>query len=422
MGRKTEDCGHVKKCRWTIEQVRCYAKSQGYKVLDDKYIKSNDKLVFICPKGHLFKMVWANFYSTGRRCSECAGNKKLTISDARKTFYTAGLELLEKTYVNNSTPMKARCFAEEHVVYPRLDSIKAGAGCKMCSRNAPLSKKIINERLKDADRNVCLFGEYMGSQTKSSFKCVSCGNVWAGNPSSILYGTGCPMCSGNMKLSKIIVNQRLGADNRKIRLIGEYTGGKAKSLFVCDICNIEWLAVPDNVSRGTGCPACSSKARLSTSIVNDRLIKMGGDIRMTGKYVTIGTPAKFICALCGNEWTSTPNDILNKGHGCPSCARYGFKPNNPAIMYYLKVEHRNRIYYKIGITNRTVGKRFEAKDLKKITVLKEWKYKKGSTALKKEQGILKKYAKHRYRGRVKILKSSGNTELFTKDVLDLDTN
>ena len=60
-----------------------------------------------------------------------------------------------------------------------------------------------------------------------------------------------------------------------------------------------------------------------------------------------------------------------------------------------------------------------AADLKKITVLKEWEYPIGYDAYKAEQKILSMYKDFKYEG--EAILATGNTELFTTDVLGIDT-
>ena len=104
------------------------------------------------------------------------------------------------------------------------------------------------------------------------------------------------------------------------------------------------------------------------------------------------------------------------GRGCPSCAKNGFQPNKPAILYYLKITtDTNQVLYKIGITNLTVQERFSMEERKIMEVLSITEYAVGSDAYKEEQTILNKYREYAYKGK-NILKS-GNTELFTKDIL-----
>ena len=78
------------------------------------------------------------------------------------------------------------------------------------------------------------------------------------------------------------------------------------------------------------------------------------------------------------------NNLTHRESGCPNCTVYGFKPNQPAILYYASIQtdlgkNRDQTVYKIGITNLTFKERF-AKDLKIITALKQWEFDVGSQA------------------------------------------
>lgn len=97
--------------------------------------------------------------------------------------------------------------------------------------------------------------------------------------------------------------------------------------------------------------------------------------------------------------------------------------NKPTILYYIKIEKEGfDIVYKIGITKNSVYKRFKDdinKNNVKITTLKETLFETGEPAYKEEQRILRKYYEFKYWGD-NILICGGNSELFTKDILDLD--
>jgi len=133
-------------------------------------------------------------------------------------------------------------------------------------------------------------------------------------------------------------------------------------------------------------------------------------------YVNAITKVTIICKIHG-VFYKTP-DTHKRGQGCPSCASYGFDKNKSATLYYLKIKDGITIVYKIGITNRTVQERFNNTDLIKIQILKTWDFPLGVDALAKEQDILKLHHDFKYLG--KPILSSGNTELFTKDILGLE--
>lgn len=96
----------------------------------------------------------------------------------------------------------------------------------------------------------------------------------------------------------------------------------------------------------------------------------------------------------------------------------GFRKDKAATLYYIRVETADIALWKIGITNNTVESRFPPADLKMITVLHEERFLNGRRAYEKEQFILKAFKDDVYIGEPVL--SSGNTELFIRDILDLD--
>lgn len=137
-------------------------------------------------------------------------------------------------------------------------------------------------------------------------------------------------------------------------------------------------------------------------------------------YINAVTPILHEC-LEEHKWRVTPSHVLG-GTKCPSCrGTYGFKPSERAILYYIRIEHYSVVYYKIGVTNRTVEDRFfRDRNLVNIVPLLIEEYVEGTTAITREREILSKYADKRVTV-PKLLLSRGNTELFIEDVLGLDT-
>jgi len=112
--------------------------------------------------------------------------------------------------------------------------------------------------------------------------------------------------------------------------------------------------------------------------------------------------------------------------GCPDCKDAGFTVETPALLYYLRVDHKrkNAPLYKIGVTKHTdVLSRWKRRreDLDRITVLKTWRFENGRDALQNEQAVLYHYSHLVYEGKATYL-PNGMSECFTEDVLDLDPN
>ena len=129
---------------------------------------------------------------------------------------------------------------------------------------------------------------------------------------------------------------------------------------------------------------------------------------------TVKEKVKIYCPKHGS-WMVTPHS-LKSGRGCHACSGQ-ISSSQPAKCYYARIEHYSgRVFWKIGVTGK---KRSSSLWKSNYTILKEWKFKNGLKARKKEQRILKKYKEHLFNGDFEVLKQ-GNSELFTKDVLGLE--
>ena len=272
---------------------------------------------------------------------------------------------------------------------------------------AKLTKEIVNQRLKS--RGIKLTGHYTGARDKTTFRCPE-GHQWMATPDSVARRNGCPHCAGKAPLSKEIVNQRL--ESRGIKLIGHYDGAMKKTLFQCPEGH-EWLAIPNSVMSGNGCPHCAGNAPLSKKIINEKFAERG--ILIVSEYTGARAKSTFRCSE-GHEWLARPYNVMG-GRGCPTCAKYGFDPSKPAILYYLRFDTDLGPLWKIGITNRTLEERF-IKEKTPFEIVKQWQYEDGSEALKAETEILSTFKQHKYNG-PPVLRD-GNSELFESDIFCLE--
>ena len=64
--------------------------------------------------------------------------------------------------------------------------------------------------------------------------------------------------------------------------------------------------------------------------------------------------------------------------------------------------------------------RFPNVDLARIRVIKTWSFEYGGDAAKREIAVLQEFSDDLYIG-IDVLIGGGNTELFVRDVLELDT-
>ena len=106
------------------------------------------------------------------------------------------------------------------------------------------------------------------------------------------------------------------------------------------------------------------------------------------------------------------------------CAHMEARPSTfdrlkPATFYYIKITQPNaKALYKIGVTNNSVHIRYKDECVTyKIITQKHFNI--GKDALIHEKKLLKQFERSKYLGD-KIFSKTGNTELFTQDILGLD--
>ena len=124
------------------------------------------------------------------------------------------------------------------------------------------------------------------------------------------------------------------------------------------------------------------------------------------------------CGAIKNCWGGHLKRGSATSCGCQSTGT-GFNSSISASFYYLKVPnpYGGAPLYKIGITNRSVKARYRG-DSRNFEHLLVANFAMGANARKLEQSLLKAFAAYIYQG-PPILKA-GDSELFTKDILNLD--
>lgn len=152
--------------------------------------------------------------------------------------------------------------------------------------------------------------DYKDTQTKAKFTCQD-GHEWMATPNSVLRGNGCPHCAGR------VVEYSDVADILKARGITfeSYKGALVKTEFTCRNGH-RWKATVDSVKRGHGCPVCAGNQKLTLDLVNKRIEHRG--IRCLS-YKNKDAKTNFAC-VCGHTWAARSGNVMN-GKGCPKCSR-----------------------------------------------------------------------------------------------------
>lgn len=270
---------------------------------------------------------------------------------------------------------------------------------------------------------------YINNKTKLCIHCPVHGTFWQ-EPGAHLKGQECPKCAiigGKLSTEEFIQRSQLVHGDKYDYSFVVYTGSKQKVEIICPIHGAFKQSAGDHLV-GKGCIKCGLEATRNSKTTDyadamRRAHEVHSDTYDYSlvRYEKLTAPVHIICKIHG-AFTKTLDRHINNREGCPKCSSHSgwFSGDKPGILYYLRVTVDGMPpLYKIGITNNTVQERYCARDLAKICVLSEVRYTVGANARAEEQEILKRYKEFKYVGD-NVLHSGGNTELFTRDILELD--
>lgn len=266
--------------------------------------------------------------------------------------------------------------------------------------------------------------EYRNSKYKVEIICIKHGSFWQ-QPDNHLCGKGCAKCMHD----KTAERMRGTTENfikKSIKRHGNkynYSKVKYKTLLdkVIIICikHGDFIQTAADHIAGRGCQQCANERQRSgkQKFIENAITKHEDKYDYSKvKYETAHKKVIIICPIHG-EFKQTANNHIT-GQGCPSCGQSGFDPIKPAILYYVRINKDNDVFYKIGVTNRTIEERFKCEKLEVIE-LQKWEYEFGRDAVEKETQIKKMFKNNLFDG-LPIMRSVGNTEVFDFDVLNYD--
>ena len=167
-------------------------------------------------------------------------------------------------YMGNRQPVTIKCNICGHIWKTEPSHIVGReTGCPECEWE--------RRRLKDFPRrlahihkdNIVTSDVYINSKTKMLFECKLCKHKWNTQPTHVLAGHGCPGCQGKETSKRCTLSHKEFVDKLKkvhgdnYSPIEQYKKSREKILFHCNLCKNDWMAAPNSLLSGYGCPSCN---------------------------------------------------------------------------------------------------------------------------------------------------------------------
>ncbi len=414
MGRKKTTSEFIQDAQAVHNKLYNYSKV--------KYINGREKVLIIDPE-------YGEFWQTAGNHLSGQGHPSRGVESARKSRTKTLKQFLDETkfihgdLYDYSKSKYTGAFNKIIIICPKHgefeqtpDAHKRGQGCPKCvGKNKTTDEFIAQARKVHGDLYDYSKVEYIGTHKKVLIIDSEYGEFWQ-SPASHLKGVGSPIRKGGVRITTDEFIKRARSVHGNLY---DYSKTKYKSAFdkvlIIDPEYGEFWQEANVHIQGSGNPERGGVSKLTKQDFIERAIAIHGDLYDYTKveYKNIDSPIVIIDPEYG-KFSQRP-EVHLRGSGHPKRAHYGFDLNKPAILYYLRIN--NGVAYKIGITGQSLVERFRD-DMKHIDVVRIWEYKVGEDAYIKEQKILLDYVEFKYTG--DYLLRSGNTELFNKDILELD--
>ena len=168
------------------------------------------------------------------------------------------------------------------------------------------------------NRNILPMEKYINAATPILHKCVVDGYEWKTKPNRLLLGYGCPMCAGNVRKTHDEYVNEVSKINDNIEVLGVYKSASTHILHRCKVDGYMWMAKPNNILNGKGCPKCGGTIKKTHEQYVEEVSVINPDIEVIGTYVDVKTPIAHRCKIHNLTWDVAPDNIL-QGRGCCFC-------------------------------------------------------------------------------------------------------
>lgn len=290
--------------------------------------------------------------------------------------------IYDKTvYKDAKSPVTITCPVEGHGDFEQISSYhKSGNGCQKCSKNIKMTKEEFEIRAQKIHNNKYTYINTKFPNTKVIITCRTHGDFYI-NWQSHLKGYGCKSCSKELKYSNThpkLLKKLSDIHKNKYNYSLIHTTAKLKDI-VTIICPVhgEFKKRIQNHIDGQGCEKCSTNRIKTTEDFIKKARQVHGNLYdySQSNYKGTKVEVKIICNIHG-VFEQAPNNHVSSGQKCPKCMKeitsvYSqslFKAacirNNIGlgVFYILRCFDQHEEFYKLGITSRSIAKRYKGSD------------------------------------------------------------
>ena len=130
-GYRCPICAGVKKL--TFDFIKSEFEKEMWALVSTEYINNKTPLKYICPEGHIGTITW-NGWKQGHRCMDCSGKKKHTLDFILTEFEKYEYIVFSKEYINAHQKLDYVC-PKGHIGSISWANWLCGERCSKCNNN-----------------------------------------------------------------------------------------------------------------------------------------------------------------------------------------------------------------------------------------------------------------------------------------------
>lgn len=174
------------------------------------------------------------------------------------------------------------------------------------------------QQMQILNSNIRIIGKYISANKKVRCECIVDGNIWDATPNNLLFGHGCPVCSGNKKKNHSEFVMELNCRNPNIKVISQYKNNYSDITCECKVCGYIWDSTPHRLLQTIGCLKCSDKVKRTQEQFIKEVNQINPNIEIISDYKARFKDVRCKCLIDGHIWSPIANNLL-LGEGCPVC-------------------------------------------------------------------------------------------------------
>jgi hypothetical protein len=326
-----------------------------------------------------------------KTCVKCQGRNtgksiRLSHKEISETAKLMNVKLLG-SYVNNRTPIEAKCLVCKNLIYPTIGRLRSGMGCIHCGRIKVAQKRLIPREIALRDFEIArlkVLSEYRNSHQRLKVKCLICKKISTKTYHDLKSGRRCYTCGRAATAKKRRLNPeyiRAVSIKQGLELIGEPQPVRRNSRFRCLRCERIIHMTFVSIQKGSSCRFCS-RTEVDPKEAVRYMLKH--KLKPLEQYTKSISKWKCQCLVCKNIVYPTYNRVTTFGGGCSYCRSAGYNPSFEGYVYLIYSAKFDS--YKLGISN--IKARLRVHELKGWNLVSRWDFSDGRRPPELEERIL----------------------------------